>query len=472
MNTILAILAKLMKKGFFFLNEPVNLDTMSAKLVEINNQMNAIVNTAEAEERDISDEELDQLEALRADFKNTQKRIDAIEGLQAQTQRLAEGMGRQTAPSAPTGDPPAAPAPVAVAPRIEVMPHATQGNHGFRSLGEFAIVARASQRPQGAVDPRIIRNQPTEYGSEGVGAEGGVAVPPDFRTEIWEKVFEEDSLLGRTDQLPTSGNTLTLPKDETTPWQTAGGVQAYWEKEAAKIRESKPLLESVSYKTNKLTALVPVTEELLEDAPAMDAYLRRKVPTKFSYKIQDSIVEGTGAGEMLGILNSSATISVPKESGQTAGTIVYMNIVNMFARMYAPSVPNAVWLHNQDILPQLMTMEFPSGQNGTWPAWMPPGMLADAPHGTLMGRPIVPIQGCPGLGEKGDLIFADMKQYLSVVKSIGLRTDVSMHLYFDYDMSTYRFIMRLTGAPWWGEPITPAKSTQTLSCFITLDTRA
>ena len=461
--------------GFGFFNEPMNLETLNQRLVDIHNAMQDILNTAAAEDRDTTEEELDKLDALDVDFKNTQRRIKRLEGMQAQGDIFA-GLGRQTAAApVPAADPPAAPAqpaqPARPAMQVQVDPQATAANHGFRSLGEFARSVHLA-RNQAQTDPRLIRNAPTTYGSEGVGADGGYAVPPEFRTAIMEKVQGEESLLSRTDQLTTGGNTLVLPKDETTPWQTSGGIQAYWESEAAQLTQSKPSLEQVTYKTNKLTALIPVTEELLEDAPALDGYLRRKTPVKFDHKIQTAIINGTGAGEPLGILNSGCLVSVAKETSQTADTINYTNIVKMFARMYAGCLPNAVWLCNQDIMPQLMTLEFPSSQNGTFPAWMPPGMLASAPNGSLMGRPLVPVQACSTLGDKGDLIFADLNQYLSVVKTGGVRADVSMHLYFDYDMLAYRFILRMTGQPWWNAAITPQNSSDTLGCFVTLDARA
>ena len=472
MQQLLTLLKNLMACGFGFFAEPMNLETLNQRLVDIHNAMQDILNTAAAEDRDTTEEELEKLSAFEVEFKNVQKKIGVIERMQAQNEIFA-GQGRKTAAQPAAADPPAQPAQPAARPamQVQVDPQATAANHGFRSLGEFARSVHGT-RNQAQVDPRLIRNAPTTYGSEGVGADGGYAVPPEFRTAIMEKVQGEESLLARTDQLTTGSNTLVLPKDETTPWQTTGGIQAYWESEAAQLTQSKPALEQVTYKTNKLTALIPVTEELLEDAPALDGYLRRKTPVKFDHKIQTAIINGTGAGEPLGILNSGCLVSVAKETSQTADTINYTNIVKMFARMYAPCVPNAVWLCNQDILPQLMTLEFPSSQNGTFPAWMPPGMLASAPNGSLMGRPLVPVQACPTLGDKGDLIFADLTQYLSVLKAGGVRADVSMHLYFDYDMMAYRFILRMTGQPWWNAAITPQESSDTLGCFVSLDARA
>ena len=109
---------------------------------------------------------------------------------------------------------------------------------------------------------------------------------------------------------------------------------------------------------------MPVTEELLSDAPALDGYLRRRVPEKFDFKLNLAMVQGTGTGQPTGILNSASLVSVARESGQAADTIVHENILNMWSRMYGPSRQNAVWLYHQDIEPQLNSMGFSTTCNG------------------------------------------------------------------------------------------------------------
>jgi HK97 family phage major capsid protein len=97
-------------------------------------------------------------------------------------------------------------------------------------------------RPGAQLDQRLLAAA-TTYSSEGVGADGGFAVPQEFRTAIWQKVMGEDSLLSRCDQLVTGSNNMTVPADETTPWDTTGGVQVYWEGEAASVSASKAMFE-------------------------------------------------------------------------------------------------------------------------------------------------------------------------------------------------------------------------------------
>lgn len=446
------------------------------RLLEINERTTVIQATADAEQRALSEDETREMDKLFNEFELTQEDIDRRRLIAANNAKLMAGTGRQTEPQQPEPQNRAndddLPRPRASRVRNPIMASPEdRGKWGWRSMGEFAWAVKNAAGKGAVADPRLVMNAPTTVSTEGIGADGGFLVPPDFRTSIWQKVAGEDSLFSRTDQQNTSRNTMVFPADETTPWDSTGGIQAYFESEAGQMTQSKVALEEKTIRLNKLTCLVPVTEELLEDAPGLDSYLRRKVGEKFDFKLSLKIVQGTGAGEPLGILNASSLVSVTKETGQDADTIVADNIEKMYSRMYAPCRRNAVWLINQDIEPQLNRMNMTVGVSGT-PVYLPPGGLSAAPYGTLRGRPVIPTQACETLGDKGDILFVDLSQYLTAVKAGGVRADVSMHLWFDYDVLAYRFIIRMAGQPWWKQYITPRDGTNYLSWAVSLDERA
>ena len=72
-------------------------------------------------------------------------------------------------------------------------------------------------------------------------------------------------------------------------WQATGGIQTYWDGEASTVTQSKPQLKDLTLKLHRLTALVPVTEELLEDAPAMAGYVTSKAGENVKAKFQDNL---------------------------------------------------------------------------------------------------------------------------------------------------------------------------------------
>jgi HK97 family phage major capsid protein len=190
------------------------------------------------------------------------------------------------------------------------------------------------------------------------------------------------------------------------------------------------------------------------------------------FALSNAIVRGDGVGKPLGFKNSNAFVSVAAEGGQTADTINATNIAKMYSRMPASSLPNAVWLINQDATPQLPLMNI-----GQQAVYVPAGGFSAAPYGTLLGRPVIPHQACDTVGDLGDIMFVDLTQYMTLTKigggrdANGLKSDVSMHLWFDQDLVAYKFTIRIGGQPWWSTATSPRAGTATLSPFIGLAAR-
>ena len=470
------------RPGFFpgrFYNDGSSLQVLKDRLVELQDRALTIQAAADAARRDFTAEEEAELDGIFGHQDKTRADIERRETIEANARALAAPRGRVTEPSDPDPvDPPsqpqnrAAPPPARRAPAQPVNV-VDQRRRGWHNIGDFARGVMAAAVPGGSVDPRLLVDAPSTFGSEGVGADGGFAVPPEFRATIMEKIMGEASLLGRTDLIDVTGNSITIPKDETTPWQSSGGILAYWEGEGQQITQSKPMLEDVTIRLNKLAALVPVTSELLEDAAALASYINRKAPEKIDFKVNLAILFGTGVGQPIGIMNSPALVSVPKDSSQPPATLSHSNIMRMWARLYGPARQNAVFLVNQDVEPQLNTLGFPTGATTVqFPIYIPPGGLSGAPYSTLLGKPVIVTQACSTLGTQGDIILTDLRAYLAAQKVGGLRAETSIHLWFDYDVTAFRFILRLAGQPWWSQSITPLNGSNTLSHYVTLDTRS
>ncbi|WP_310445924.1 phage major capsid protein [Thiobacillus sp.] len=290
----------------------------------------------------------------------------------------------------------------------------------------------------------------TNFGSTLSGADGGYAVPVQAAEEILMPTV--GALLPYCRQIPlTSGSSIGMPLDAATPFSDAGIVCA-WEDEGAVLPQQKPKLDMTSFSLKKLIALVPVTDQLLEDSDALAAYLPLAMQTAVTRKVNDAIINGTGAGTALGILKSGAVITVAKEGGQAADSIVDANIANMLDRAIDPM--SSIWVMNPRCY----------GHASSFLAGF------DGPTRTLAGLPIVTTDSCPELGEFGDLILADMAWYLAVLKTPQLNS--SMHLWFDQDMTAFRLTFRMDGSPAIVAPVTPPNSPVTRSHFVALAQRA
>lgn len=202
--------------------------------------------------------------------------------------------------------------------------------------------------------------------------------------------------------------------------------------------------------------------------PRLSDRLTRKAGQAIRYKANEAIVNGTGSGQPLGWFTSSAKVSVAKESGQTAATVVAANVAKMYARVINPG--QAVWYINQDVLPQLLTMTL--GNNSVW---TPPATgFTNAPGGFLLGRPVQFLENCQTVGTQGDIQLVNPRGYYAITKGGGESIEFaeSMHLFFDYNIDAFRWIFRLNGQPFASAPVTPAKGSTTRSHFVVLDTRS
>lgn len=339
----------------------------------------------------------------------------------------------------------------------------------FENFGEqLKAVVIAAQ--EGTIDPRL---KATGL-SEGVPSDGGYLVQTDFATELISRVYETGQVASRCKKIKISANANGLKLfgiDETSRATGSrwGGVQAYWLGEGGTKTPSDPKFRMMELGLKKLIGLYYATDELLQDASALESVVKQAFTEEFAFRVDDAIINGTGVGQPLGILNSGCLVTVSEETSQAADTLLAENIIKMHARMWARSRPNAVWFINQDCEPELHTMSFASGTAGI-AVYMPANGLSGAPYGTLYGRPVVPIEQCATVGDIGDVIFADFSQYILIDKG-SMASASSIHVKFTTDETAFRFVYRVDGQPLWASALTPYKGSNSLSPFVVVESR-
>ena len=358
---------------------------------------------------------------------------------------------------------PATPAVMDVKDRATEQPWAEDGADFFR-----AVVTAGRG---GTVDPRL-RAQNT-----GIGEEGGFTVPAAVVNNMLEATMTGGEILSRVSTRPvTTGNsyTETLVKEEArTNGSRNGGVRGYWLAEDGTYIESQAGTRQLDLKLQKLGALVKLTDEQIEDGPAMVSFLNEQVPEELRFVAEQAIWEGTGTGQPLGFANSGALVSVAIEGTQTIANtagFIWVNAAKMFARMPARMVGSAAWFINQTLWSKILTATAGTG-GGSHPMFTPAGRLESAPFGAIYGRPIVPVEYASAEGTIGDFVFANLSDYLLISKG-GIKQTTSMHAEFVRDRQLMKFTWRVNGAPRTRVPLTPFKGADTLSPYIALAARS
>lgn len=357
-------------------------------------------------------------------------------------------------------------------------PNREQNKPGFKSLGEQMQHVVVAKKYPTSIDTRLqpMNAEGKALGlNEAIGSEGGFLVQTDFSNELLTRTYETADIAGRTRRIPISANSNGLKIntiDETSRANGSrwGGILGYWMAEAATKTASKPKFRQIELNLKKWAALLYATDELLQDSAALQEIASQGFSEEMRFQLDDALYEGDGVGKPLGFMNSPALISVAKEVGQVAGTVVFENIIKMWARLWAPSRRNAIWYYNQGLDPQLLGMTLAVGTGGI-PVYLPPGGLSMAPFGTLLGRPMVPVEYASAPGTQGDIMLVDPSQYVMIDKG-GLQTASSIHVAFLTDETAFRFVYRTDAQGTWSSPLTPFKGTDTLSHIVVLDTRA
>ena len=191
------------------------------------------------------------------------------------------------------------------------------------------------------------------------------------------------------------------------------------------------------------------------------------LPAELAFMLDDDMFRGLGVAGAYGILNHPALVTVTKEVGQAADTIVYQNLLKMWVRRWTRG--SYAWFVNQECEPQLDLLYQAVGTAG-----IPPNFVTYGPDGVMRikGAPVVVNEFSSGLGDVGDIVLADWSQY-KLASVGGLQTAQSMHLAFLTDQMAYRVTRRVDGLPTWQSALTPYKGTSnTMSPFITLAERA
>jgi HK97 family phage major capsid protein len=340
----------------------------------------------------------------------------------------------------------------------------------FSSLGE-QLQAIYAVKVKGDNDARMKLMAAAQGAGSATDSDGGFLIQKQFVNDIQERMVSMSSIIPLCRELPIGANangTTINVVDETSRATGSrwGGVQGYWVDEGTAPTATKPKFARMELKLKKLAALGYATDELLEDATALGGVMNQAFAEELVWLTENSIFNGNGTGQPLGFVGHAATISQAAETGQVAATVVYENIINMWAHLLPRSQRNAAWFVGPDVLPQIDQLGLAVGTGV-----LPPRFVDYGPDGVLRikGRPVIVHEYSQALGTAGDIVLADLSSYLLATKG-GVRSDTSMHVAFTTDEMAFRAIYRVDGQPAMRTYITLANS-YTVSAFVKLATR-
>lgn len=343
----------------------------------------------------------------------------------------------------------------------------------FKRWGDFlhAVGMAGGKQPQ--VDPRLVwfadekvDGHEAKDMAESAGGTGGFLVPGEFLAQLQAVQAEVSNVRKRCTIIPMRRRQISLPVlDQTTT--TAGiphwfgGMQFYWEAEAASKTVTEAKFRQVTLTANKLIGYTRASDELLDDAAiSLEAFLSG--PLGFAggaaWIEEYCFLQGSGAGQPLGVVTAPATIV---EGRAAAGAIGFDDFADMLED-FLPSA-NGIWMITQSAMSEVIQLNGPAGN----PSYIWTANARDGIPGTILGMPVIWTEKLPILGNQGDVLLADWKYYL-----LGDRQAATVEsTRFDrwaYDQTSWRMVHRVDGQPWLSAPLTLQDGTTRVSPFVVL----
>lgn len=304
---------------------------------------------------------------------------------------------------------------------------------------------------------------------ESSGPDGGWLTPEEMVRALFDTALESEIVRPRARVYPMRSSVLNI-----VVWDdlnragavTFGGLKGASVPEEGTIPEKTGKLRRIQFEAKKVGFILPASNESLDDSGAAGD-LEMAMSGSLSFTLDDLFLRAAGQGTPLGILNSTALITVAKEGGQGANTILYANLAKMFGRLLPSSVGRAVWVAHPSAIPVLLQIAIPAGGAAT--SFYP---VLNEQNGSfsIFGRPLLVSEKMAPLSTKFDILLADFSRYV-----IGIRREItidrSQHVGFSKDQTHFRVLVRVDGMPMDSSPITPSYGTDTLSAFVTLEAR-
>ena len=396
-----------------------NIEEMKGKMFALVDSVRELTK----EDRDLSAEEVEKRDKMVADIKKMEAEIKAEEELQRVEAQRAK------VPNDPEKD------------KAE-----------WRSLGEF--ITTVAKNPN---DKRLQGREVEErQQSQGIGLEGGFLVPDVFSSELLTVSPDEAIIRPRARVFGGATSTgfgeLHIPALQYSGNNMYAGAQVTWIDEGDVKPETDIEFKRITLHPFEVAAHTRVTDRILQNAPMIEQIVSTQLRGALLAAEENAFLN-SAVGGPTGIIGHASTITVGRTG---AGAVVYADLINMLESFNGRG---GVWIVGRDMLPQLMVLADPNGNF----VWQP--NARDGNPGTIFGMPVLFSDHSPALGALGDVVLADLSNYL-IADGVGVSIAVSPHMLFTSNMSIIKAWKTVDGSPWLTGPLPTAVPT---SPFVELE---
>ena len=235
--------------------------------------------------------------------------------------------------------------------------------------------------------------------SVGVDADGGYLVPDTYEKTLIQAL--NDTMVVRK----LAHTFVTACGVHKIPVVTSHGT-ANWVEESGEIPETSETFGQQHIGAHKLTALIKISEDLLNDSAFdLEEYFQKEFTKRILNAEEVAFITGDGNGKPTGLLDADTGAEVGVTAA-SATEITADDVINLYYSLRAPYRSKAVWLLNDSTVNALRLLKDKNGQY----LWQ--SSLKEGTPDMLMGRPVYTSTAFPsiGAGQKA-VAFGDLSYY-------------------------------------------------------------
>ena len=233
----------------------------------------------------------------------------------------------------------------------------------------------------------------------GTDSEGGYLVPDIFEKKLITSLEEENIIRKHAHVFTTSNGSHKIPV-------VSSRGTAAWVDEEGQIPESDDVFGQQLIGAHKISTLIKVSEELLNDSAFdLESYFATEFARRIGNAEEAAFLSGNGSGKPTGILADvgGAEIGVTAAS-ETA--ITADELIDLFYSLKSPYRKKAIWVLNDRTIKAIRKLKDSNGQY----LWQP--ALHEGEFDTILGKRIYTSPYAPELGAGAKSIaFGDFSYY-------------------------------------------------------------
>lgn len=277
--------------------------------------------------------------------------------------------------------------------------------------------------------------------SEGTAADGGDLVTTAV-SKIMGQVYAESDFLAQCNKLtlPDQANSMRVTYEASDWWNGASAPLSGMASEGDALTPTKLAFGATDVYPRNPNILAVVTAELLEDVTGLSSEVTRVMTMKLAKVIEGKCFlgnGGSGTDGFVGILATSGSAQVSRQTISTLGTPTLAEIQGFIAQVVPAWRKNSRWYMSNAYWQTLRgSTNFVSAANIGQ-------QVIDLDKNLLLGYPVSIVEALPA---STPIVFGDASQYTLVQGRNGQIMLFSKELYFSTNQLAWRLTQRVGGA--------------------------